>query len=87
MLQARQPVRNPLCLKGSFACPKPLNVKHRQGQNAGDDGEGLSAQTRNSPIPNSGAISQIRHQARASSSVLPKKSCSSDEVRVTTHPA
>jgi hypothetical protein len=38
----------------------------------------------NGPVPSSGAISHTRHQARASLSVLPEKSCSSGEWSVTT---
>jgi hypothetical protein len=45
------------------------------------------AQTRNGPMPNSGAIRHTRHQTSASSSVLPEKSCSSGEWSVTTQPA
>jgi hypothetical protein len=41
----------------------------------------------NGRIRTAGAMSPTRHQAIASSSVLPQKVCSSGEWRVTTHPA
>jgi len=44
----------------------------------------LPAQTRSGPTPISGAISYTRHQARASSSVRPWKSCSSGEWSIST---
>jgi hypothetical protein len=45
---------------------------------------GKHVQVRNGSTPNSGAISHTKHQARASSSVLPETSWSSGEWSVTT---
>jgi hypothetical protein len=49
------------------ASAQPSNLKRRQDRGAGDVCEAFELQTRNGPIPNSGAINHTRHQARASS--------------------